>query len=58
MTNGDRIRQMSDEELAKWLVIVERAIVKKSHEISVIILDEVLIDDWVEWLKEEANDGN
>lgn len=57
MTNGDRIRQMSDEELAKWLVIVERAIVKKSHEISVIISDDLLIDDWVEWLRMEDNDG-
>ena len=58
MTNADKLRQMTNEELAKWLVNVERAVIKKAHQISTIISDNLLIQDWVEWMREEVNDGN
>ena len=42
MTNGDRIRQMSDEELAEYLYSVENA-----PEYSVLGLQDL----WLEWLR-------
>ena len=42
MTNADRIRAMTDEELADWLIMNG---------------DGSDYQTWLDWLKEEANDG-
>jgi hypothetical protein len=43
-TNADRIREMSDEELAEWA--------------SAITLEEFGDKkDWLDWLKEEVSNG-
>lgn len=45
MTNGDKIRSMSDEELAHtlWLTAKGGIIGRRSEE------------EWLDWLKQEAN---
>lgn len=55
MTNADKIRQMTDEELANYLdsihfqgILVGREEIKALH---------VNVFDWLEWLKEEVKDG-
>ena len=46
MTNADRIRQKSDEELAAWLEVLVQIIAKCGGD----LFDQ----SWIEWLKEEA----
>ena len=49
MTNADRIRQMSDEELAEWL---------NDHNFNCPPVDcpgeDNCVDCWIGWLKQEA----
>lgn len=45
-TNADRIRQMTDEEMAKWLEYISNAL---RHGV-------VDSQPWIEWLKEEAEE--
>ena len=52
-TNADRIRAMTDEELADWLVMVEQRII----EVNPMLERPALYADWLEWLKEEAEHG-
>lgn len=40
VTNADRIRAMTDEELAEWIISIT----------------EDLTTRWLDWLKQEAND--
>ena len=47
-TNADRIRAMSDEELAKWIAIRTEGIGFDSFE--------DFKKGWLEWLKEEVED--
>ena len=61
MTNADKIRQMTDEELADFI--------DKGCEIIIHnVCDEMTMEDcykrhgkctncWLEWLRKEANDG-
>ena len=56
MTNADRIRAMTDEELANYLINIEyetaqRAGINVSHDEVCRIAHECL-----EWLKQEAED--
>lgn len=58
MTNGDRIRAMSDEELAELFETIHH-----SRKPSTYTTDGFCIDDglrtksqWLDWLKQEAND--
>lgn len=44
-TNADRIRSMSDEELAEWLDQVDGIGMFPGRE------------QWLDWLRREANDG-
>lgn len=44
-TNSDRIRNMSDEELAEFLAI---------HDLSLEDNDLSMTDDWLEWLQSEV----
>jgi len=53
-TNADRIRSMTDEELAEWIV---------AHSCPVAVCNERLEDNhvdchscWLEWLKAEAGE--
>ena len=49
-TNADRIRAMSDEELAEWIV----------HKTEGNGFDgyEEVVNAWLDWLKEEVDDGD
>ena len=44
-TNADRIRNMSDEELAEFLAI---------HDLGLKGNDLPMLADWLEWLQSEA----
>ena len=51
-TNADKIRAMSDEELAEWLAT---AIARHYNQDAVVTsVDSVL---WLDWLKQEVSDG-
>lgn len=53
LTNADRIRAMTDEELAWELArICRMPFYKDDSEI-----DEYEVDCWAKWLKQEATDG-
>lgn len=43
MTNADKIRAMTDEELAEYLCLVENA--------------DSYVFEWLYWLKQEIKDG-
>lgn len=45
MTNADRIRNMSDEELAEFLAV---------HDLALNGNDLPMLTDWFEWLQSEA----
>ena len=46
MTNADKIRQITDEEMAKWLEYI-------SNSLRHGVVDS---QPWIEWLKEEAEE--
>jgi hypothetical protein len=48
MTNADRIRSMTDEELADYLSHIDSA-----HRMPYARLDK---DEWLYWMKQEAKD--
>lgn len=55
ITNGNRIRSMSNEELAKWLdLLVNRA---KIYGENKVWLEDTprYYTDWLGWLKQEAD---
>ena len=54
LTNADRIRAMTDEELAEFLMKPTRIIPKYECEDCENDCTECVL----EWLKEEADDGN
>jgi hypothetical protein len=54
MTNADRIRAMTDEEMAQWLTFIEEKILAKQLSIS----RSEMFADWFDWLKQEVKDGH
>ena len=50
ITNADRIRNMTDEELAEWIAGYALGLTGASLEMST--------HAWFGWLKQEANDAN
>ena len=57
MTNADRIRQMSDEELGDFLHSIVRDWVEgTSHLTSNMFAGDSHIDDWLDWLKQEVEE--
>lgn len=50
MTNGDRVRAMTDEELAKWIV-------KRTEGWGMPECD-LYVQSWLDWLKQEVTDGS
>jgi len=54
-TNADKIRQMSDEELAMWLT---NNVIPRICEIPLSAGAEPMFDKWFDWLKQEVeSDG-
>ena len=56
-TNADRIRAMTDEELAEWLTMTERRVIKNALSKPYMYTDEQLKADWLDWLRQEGDDG-
>lgn len=57
MTNAERIRQMSDEELGGFLHSIVRDWGEgASHLVSNMFAGSSYIDDWQDWLKQEADE--
>lgn len=54
MTNADRIRQMTDDQLGEWLTFVENRIL----EMQPMLERAALKADWLEWLKEDVADDS
>ena len=52
-TNADRIRAMTDDQLAEWLTFTEKRILEKQPMLEKAALEA----DWLEWLKEEAKEN-
>ena len=48
MTNADRLRSLSDEELAEWIG-------KAEGDPALVIREQ---KEWLDWLKEEVKDDN
>lgn len=57
-TNADRIRSKSDNELAEWLVMIERRAIEKARSKPNYYTEEELKADWLDWLKQEAVDDD
>lgn len=54
MTNADKIRQMTDEELANYLDSIHfQGILVGRKEIDAV---HVNVFEWLEWLKEEVKE--
>lgn len=49
-TNADRIRAMSDEELAAWLTFVEQRVLTRNPALERPAKEK----DWLYWLKHEV----
>ena len=60
MTNADKIRAMTDEELAEWIFRNQMYLFKSiCNEIGYTEYDEKKMEHWddiLDWLKKEAND--
>ena len=55
-TNGDRLREMTDEELAAFLTDIEVKANKYGYEAADGAPDEYpLPEDWLAWLKQEVD---
>lgn len=52
MTNADRIRQMTDEQLAQWLTDVETIILAVNPNMSHV----KMLADWLVWLKQDVEE--
>ena len=53
-TNADRIRAMSDKELAEWLAGTEAKCYRRL-EPDIICETESFKEDWLIWLRQEAS---
>jgi len=53
ITNADKIRQMTDNQLAEWLTFIESRILGMQPMLERAALEA----DWLEWLKEEVKGG-
>lgn len=60
-TNADRIRAMTDEELAKWVRRYGDCLLTHccACDICVPTMEDMSCEDWIlKWLKMESEDGN
>jgi len=59
MTNADRIRSMTDEELAEWMAINTDCFFCKVKNKNICSLDEgTCPEEWMSWLKSPAEVDN
>jgi hypothetical protein len=58
MTHADRIRAMTDEELAKWLNHMQTDAYNRGMLEDWIFGYPNNYDNWLDWLKQEAKDDN
>ena len=56
-TNGDIMRAKTDEELAEWLTMIEKRVIKNALSKPFMYTDEQLKADWLDWLRQEDDDG-
>ena len=57
ITNADRIRAMTDEELAKWMAINTDCFFCKVKNENICSLDEgTCTEEWLWWLKNPAEE--
>ena len=56
LTNADRIRAMTDEELSFFLSCIVHDWFEGTAEICGKW--NVAVDDWLDWLKQEVEDGH
>lgn len=56
-TNADRIRAMTDEGLVKWIESLEPAACPYRDDHGDDCRFTHCADCWLDWLKQEANDG-
>ena len=59
MTKADKIRAMSDEELAEFLTAQQMRLLRKASELfdfPLLINDDQLSAMWLDWLREEATE--
>ena len=52
ITNADKIRQMTDEELAAWLTFVEQRVLNRNPALERPATEK----DWLDWLKQEVEE--
>lgn len=58
MTNADRIRAMTDEELAEWMAINTDCFYCKIKDKNICSLDEgTCTEEWLSWLKAPVEEG-
>lgn len=57
MTNADRIRAMSDEELAEWIVIRRTICPTDTYACSEVVSIKRCIRCWLDWLHREAKES-
>ena len=57
MINADRIRSMTDEELAQWLAVFCNGQTPQKVGKPCVSGFGTCEECWLEWLREEANDG-
>ena len=57
ITNADRIRAMTDEELAEWVVAVQQDVADYyCNDCSLREIFPTEKDSWIEWLRKECDD--
>lgn len=58
MTNADRIRSMTDDELAEWMAINTDCFFCKVKNKNICSLDEgTCTEEWLSWLKSPVEEG-
>lgn len=59
LTNADRIRAMTDEELAEWINRMEPTTCHDGWDYMIGCgEDKDCVNCWLDWLKQEVEDGN
>lgn len=56
-TNRDRLSSMTDEELAEWLDGMQSRAYDFGARLEGELDDPLSKEDWLEWLKQEVNNG-
>lgn len=58
ISNADRIRAMTDEELAEWISLATwRAFANGAGNMNYVDAARIEVGEWLDWLKQEADNG-